>query len=95
MDHDAQPADESTAKLWVKKPGGAIFRSESKGMSSAISLGVLSRSASFTVPSSDSDMLKANGVETHPPGSAGKLSRPGNGEAADISTGQCRAALTQ
>src|SRR5262245_31335205 len=28
--HDEQP-DESTAKLWVKKPGGAMWRRESRG----------------------------------------------------------------
>jgi hypothetical protein len=35
MSHDVQPADQSTAKVWVKKPGGAIFRNDRIGVSSS------------------------------------------------------------
>jgi len=64
-----QSVDPFGAKLWVKNPGGAILRSESNGVPSAISLKAAG-------PSSDSAMLRARGLETHPAGSAGKLSRP-------------------
>ena len=64
-----QSVDPFGAKLWVKKPGGAILRSESNGVPSAISLKAAG-------PSLDSIMLNASGLEIHPLGSAGKLSRP-------------------
>ena len=38
LDHDAQPVDESAAKLWVRKPGGAIRRKDRIGVSLAGSL---------------------------------------------------------
>ena len=74
MSHDAQSDD--TAKLWVKKPEGAIFRRESKGAASSLSLPVVPVRASFAAPWSDSTMLKANGLDIQLPGSAGKASRP-------------------
>ena len=68
-------SDESTPKLWVKKPGGAIFRNDSKGVPSAISL-KLGKAVSVAVPSLNSAMLRTSGLEIHPLGSAGKLSLP-------------------
>ena len=65
--HDAQP-DESVAKLCVRKPGGAIRRNDRTGRS-VDSLRPISSSGLSAV-------ANANGLESHPPGSAGKLSRP-------------------
>jgi len=73
LDHDVQPADESTAKLWVKNPGGAIRRKEMRGVSPTGSLWLVGGPISL-LP--ESDMARAKGLESHPPGSAGKLSRP-------------------
>src|SRR6185503_5531161 len=61
--HEVQSVDPFGAKLWVKNPGGAILRSESNGVPSAISLKAAG-------PSLDSTMLNARGLETHPPGEA-------------------------
>jgi len=72
--HDVQPADESTAKPWVKNPGGAIRRKDRIAISSADSLGLVR--TSLTVPPPDSAVANANGLESQLLGSAGRLSRP-------------------
>src|SRR5688572_13720377 len=72
--HDWQ-SDEAAPKFCVRKPAGATFRKDSKGVPFSISL-KLERSVSVAVPSLDSAKLRASGLETQPPGSAGKLSRP-------------------
>ncbi|HSB44230.1 MAG TPA: hypothetical protein VLD60_04410 [Nitrospira sp.] len=64
------------AKLWVRKPGGAIRRKERMGVSPAGSLSLLWVSGSVTVLLTNSAVANASGLETQPPGSAGKLSRP-------------------
>jgi len=74
MSHDAQ--SDGTAKLWVKKPDGAIFLREINGAASSLSLSVVFPFASFVTPSCDSTMLKANGLDIQLPGSTGKASRP-------------------
>jgi hypothetical protein len=73
MDHDVQPADESTAKLWVKNPDGAIFRSERIGGSAKPDKTSPSLS-SCPVPALSAAI--ASGAGTQPPGSAGRLSLP-------------------
>ena len=72
--YDWQP-DESTAKLWVRNPGGAVWRKESRGASPPDSLSLVRKEASFDV-SLASAVANASGVESQPPGSAGKTSRP-------------------
>src|SRR5689334_6396885 len=69
-----QPVDDSTAKLWMRKPGGAILRKER--------VGSLLGSLKLIWLSGPSDSLVANarGLENHPLGSTGKLSRPGTGK---------------
>lgn len=67
-----QPIDKSVAKLCVRKPGGTIRRKDRIGVSPAGSLTLVSVAG---LPSS-SVVANANGLESHPPGSAGKLSRP-------------------
>jgi hypothetical protein len=69
--YDVQPA-ESTAKFWVKNPGGAIRRKDRMGISCAGSLLLVSVAG----PPSSSVVANAKGLESHPPGSAGKASRP-------------------
>ena len=76
-DHDVQPADQSSAKVWVKKPGGAICRNDRRGVSPAGSpTGALLLVGSVNGLPVDSAVANANGVESQPPGSAGRLSRP-------------------
>src|SRR5574341_1143341 len=85
--YDVQPADQSTAKDWVKNPGGAICRNDRMGVSlvsppasrltSVTPLASrLSPPTSTTVPPSNSPRANASGLESQPPGSAGRLSRP-------------------
>ena len=50
-----------------------MWRKESRGGGS---LSLVREDASFTVPSADSAVASASGLESHPPGSAGRLSRP-------------------
>jgi hypothetical protein len=69
MDHDAQSL--GPAKFCVKKPAGAIFRSDTTGASS-----VSCRLLFSLFAWSPSAAAIASGLDTHPPGSAGKLSRP-------------------
>ena len=68
--------DESMAKLWVKKPGGAIRRKEGTGVCSAGSLGLVRVCASVALLRSDSEIANANGLDSHPSGSGGTTSRP-------------------
>ena len=76
-DHDVQPADQSTAKAWVKNPGGAICRNDRRGVSPAGSpTGALLLVGSVNGPPVDSAVVNASGLESQPPGSAGRLSRP-------------------
>jgi hypothetical protein len=74
--YEAQPADDSPAKLWVKNPGGAIRRRDRIGISPADSLRLVRVSSSVVVLPTNSAVAKANGLESHPPGSTGKASRP-------------------
>ena len=70
-----QPAD-STAKFWVKKPCRAILRKDKRGGFDSDS-GKLARvSGSVPVLSTNSAVPNANGLESQPSGSAGKVSRP-------------------
>ena len=71
--YDVQP-DDSPAKLWVRKPGGAIRRKEMRGVSAAGSLWLVGGPISL-LPESE-DMAIANGLDSHPSGSGGTLSRP-------------------
>src|SRR5215472_18218788 len=73
--HDVQP-DPSTAKLWVKKPGGAIRRKDRIGISSVDSLRLVRVSGSLTVLPTNSGVANANGLESQLSGSAGRLSLP-------------------
>jgi len=74
LGHDVQPVDESVAKLWFKKPDGAIRRKDTIGISSVDR--VVRVSGSVVVLLTNSAVANAKGLESHPPGSAGKLSRP-------------------
>jgi len=69
-----QPVDESVAKLWFKKPDGAIRRKDTIGISSVDRVARVS--GSVAVLPTNSSVANAKGLESHPPGSAGKLSRP-------------------
>ena len=69
-----QPVDESVAKLWFKKPDGAIRRKDTIGISSVDRVARVS--GSVAVLPTNSAVPDANGLESQPPGSAGKLSRP-------------------
>ena len=70
-----QPAD-STAKFWVKKPCRAILRKDKRGVFASVS-GKLARvSGSVVALPTNSAIANTKGLESHPPGSAGKLSRP-------------------
>ena len=73
--HDVQP-EPSTAKDWVKNPGGAIRRKDRIGGSSTDSLKLVCVSGSLAALPTNSGMANANGLESQPAGSAGKLSRP-------------------
>src|SRR5215831_9553742 len=73
--HELQP-DQSAAKPWVRKPGGAIRRKDRTGISSTNSLGLVRVLASLTGPTPDSAVANANGLESQLLGSAGRLSRP-------------------
>lgn len=53
-----------------------MWRKESRGGASIVSLSLVREDASFTVPTTDSVAANANGLEIQPPGSAGKTSRP-------------------
>ena len=79
MDHDAQPTDEGAAKAFVKNPGGAIWRNDRRGRS-PIDLARLTREpasvAELSWVSWGGGIAEANGLESQPPGSAGKLSLP-------------------
>ena len=76
LGHDVQPVDESVAKLWFKKPDGAIRRKDTTGIASFDSLRLVRVSGSVALLPTNSGVAKAKGLESHPPGSAGKLSRP-------------------
>src|SRR5215469_7167910 len=71
--HEVQP-DSSTAKDWVRKPGGAIRRKDRMGIFPVSSLRLVGLSGSVAVPSPNS--ARASGLESQLPGSAGRLSRP-------------------
>ena len=73
--HDMQP-EESTAKLWVMNPGGAIRRKDKRGALACDSVKLARVSGSVSVLPTNSAVANAKGLESHPPGSAGKLSRP-------------------
>jgi len=64
--YDAQPADQSPAKAWVRNPGGAICRNDTTGAPSPL--------ASWPVPAGS--VARASGLESQLAGSAGNLSRP-------------------
>src|SRR5262249_53365284 len=66
----------STAKDWIRKPGGAIRRKDRIGVSSVDSLKLVCVSGSIAVLPTNSGMTNANGLESQPSGSAGTLSRP-------------------
>jgi len=68
--------DPSTAKLWVKKPGGAIRRKDRMGISSVGSLRLVGVSGSVVVLPTNSAVAEASGLFSQLPGSAGRLSRP-------------------
>ena len=72
--HDAQPADQSVAKLSIKNPGGAIRRKDTTAISSMDR--VVRISGSVAVLPTNSPVVNAKGLESHPPGSTGKASRP-------------------
>ena len=74
LGHDVQPVDESVAKLWFKKPDGAIRRKDTIGISSVDRVARVS--GSVAVLPTNSSVANAKGLESHPPGSAGRLSRP-------------------
>ena len=61
----------------MRKPGGAIRRKDTTGIASVASLRRLVRvSGSVVVLPTNAAVAKASGLESQPPGSAGKLSRP-------------------
>ena len=64
------------AKFWVRNPGGAIRRKDTTGIASVASLRLVRDSGSVAVLPTNSAVANAKGLESHPPGSAGKLSRP-------------------
>jgi len=68
--------DQFPAKLWVKKPGGAIRRKDRIGVSSAGSLKLVCLSGSLAVLPPNSAIAEASGLFSQLPGSAGKLSHP-------------------
>jgi len=68
--------DPSTAKVWVKKPGGAIRRKDRTGISSVGSLRLVGMSGSVAVLATNSAGADANGLESQLLGSAGNASRP-------------------
>lgn len=76
LDHEAHPADQSLAKAWIKNPDGAICRSDRMGRPRINSLRLARRPMLVTVLPWDSRMGSANGLESHPLGSVGKLFRP-------------------
>ena len=65
---------ESAANVCVKNPGGAIRRKDTTGISSVDRVVLVS--GSVAVLPTTSPVVNAKGLESHPPGSAGKLSRP-------------------
>ena len=69
--YDVQPA-ESTAKFCVRKPGGAIRRKERIWL---VWFGSFFKPGKLDKPGKPLP-LSANGLESHPLGSAGKVSRP-------------------
>ena len=68
--------DPSTAKDWVKNPGGAIRRKDRIGVSSVGSLRLVGVSVSLVMLPTCSRVAHANGRERQLLGSAGRLSRP-------------------
>src|SRR5215831_8302725 len=59
--HEVQP-DPSTAKDWVKYPGGAIRRKDRMGISSVGSLRLVGVPGSLPVPPPDSAVATSNGL---------------------------------
>ena len=68
--------DPSTAKDWVKNPGGAIRRKDRIGVSSTGSLRLVGVSGSLAVLPTNSGMTNVKGLLSQLVGSAGRLSRP-------------------
>jgi hypothetical protein len=61
------------AKLWVRKPGGAIRRNARRGGSPA---DVVLRVFRLVAVPTTSGVASANGLRSHPSGSGSSLSRP-------------------
>jgi len=62
--------------VWVKNPGGAIRRKDTTGIASVDSWRLVDVCSSVAVLPTNSAVANAKGLESHPLGSAGKLSRP-------------------
>jgi hypothetical protein len=73
---DIQPVVQSAAKVWVKNPGGAIRRRDTTGIAFVDSCRLVDISGSVVMLPTNSPVANVKGLESHPPGSAGKLSRP-------------------
>ena len=67
MAHDAQSPRDWAANVCVKNPIGATCRSDKN----AVALGI-----SVKVPPPGIEVSRAKGLDSQPPGSAGKPSRP-------------------
>ena len=74
--YDVQPVVQSPEKLWVKNPGGAIRRKDTTGSASIDPRRPVRVSGSVAVLPTNSPVVNAKGLESHPPGSTGKASRP-------------------
>jgi len=62
--------------VWVKNPGGAIRRKDTTGIASVDSWRLVDVPGSVVVLPTNPPVANAKGLESHPLGSAGKLSRP-------------------
>jgi hypothetical protein len=72
---DIHPVVQPTAKVCVKNLGGAIRRKDTTGIGSVDSGRLVDVSGSVAQLPTNSPVANAKGLESHPPGSAGKLSR--------------------
>jgi len=71
-----QSVDDPVAKVWIRNPGGAIRRNDRIVVRPAVSGRLARVFGSVNVLPTNSVEAIANGLESHAPGSAGKLSRP-------------------
>ena len=76
MAHNLHPACVPTTKALAKSCVGEKRRIDRKGTSPRATARLFRESLSGIVPSGNRDMVDADGLESHPPGSIGKVSRP-------------------